>query len=860
MLRATNFFYSRVCLFCRRFSLVIIYLLFISINILAQNGWTKISTIPTLRAAASAEVVNGKIYVIGGTSGTPNFTNLAVNEVYDPVTNKWESKKSMPTPRGLLTTAVLNDTIYAIGGGYPTNTNKVEAYDPLTDTWSARKDMPFANMEMQAGVVSGKIYVIGGAFGKLNCLEYNPITNGWIEKTPMPEPGGVVSVTVYNNLIYTFGGTLSPTGPINSTVWAYNPETDSWTKKKNMPTARFDLQTYLVDGKIYAIGGSQGQGTSLSTVEVYNPYTDSWEIKPDMPFKSLWFARAVANNKIYVISGTPDWATGDGSVWEYDPEFNTPVAAGNVSGIWILGNSPYHINGEITIPNDSTLTIEPGVEIVFMGHYKLNVQGRLLAVGTKKDSIRFAAEDKQNGWHGVRFDQTLNVNDTSKLIYCSFKYGNANTGSTYDRCGGAIFINQFDKVLISNCLFELNMNSGNVNTTGGAAIGIATASPLIINSTFCNNKGTNDGAIINAYNSNSIISNNIFSKNESVWGTIIYYGGGSPILYGNKISNNLATDGGGGICIQNGSAPRIENNIITNNQVLNNTSWGGGILCDDANPIIINNIITYNGVAMGGGVSFYQNCKPTLINNTIVNNFAKYGGGIYCDVSSDPILVNNIIHSNTASVGGDQVYINDFNSDPYFFFNDVQGGKIAFGGSGAGSNYFGYYQNNIDFDPLFRDTTYNLSDSSQCIGAGIDSIEINGTMYHCPAFCKMGNPRPSPAGSNPDIGPCENPLPFPKITDVKQESTIPKEFALYQNYPNPFNPNTTIKYSLPISSFVTLKVYDILGNEIITLVNERKSAGNYSVNFNASNLPSGIYFYRMQAGGFASTKKFVLLK
>ncbi|MFZ0455236.1 MAG: T9SS type A sorting domain-containing protein [Ignavibacteriaceae bacterium] len=92
-------------------------------------------------------------------------------------------------------------------------------------------------------------------------------------------------------------------------------------------------------------------------------------------------------------------------------------------------------------------------------------------------------------------------------------------------------------------------------------------------------------------------------------------------------------------------------------------------------------------------------------------------------------------------------------------------------------------------------------------------------------------------------------------------------FELEQNYPNPFNPTTTIKYSIIKESFVTIKVYDILGKEITTLVNEKKPLGKYSVNFNASNLPSGVYLYRMkaipegrQAGRFVSTKKFVLLK
>jgi len=89
---------------------------------------------------------------------------------------------------------------------------------------------------------------------------------------------------------------------------------------------------------------------------------------------------------------------------------------------------------------------------------------------------------------------------------------------------------------------------------------------------------------------------------------------------------------------------------------------------------------------------------------------------------------------------------------------------------------------------------------------------------------------------------------------------IPNQFNLSQNYPNPFNPTTTIKYQIPELSFVTLKIYDVLGNEITNLVNEEKSAGSYEVDFNATTLPSGIYFYKLQAGNFVETKKMVLLK
>jgi hypothetical protein len=96
--------------------------------------------------------------------------------------------------------------------------------------------------------------------------------------------------------------------------------------------------------------------------------------------------------------------------------------------------------------------------------------------------------------------------------------------------------------------------------------------------------------------------------------------------------------------------------------------------------------------------------------------------------------------------------------------------------------------------------------------------------------------------------------------DVKADAIIPEEMVLGQNYPNPFNPVTTIEYSLPASNFVSIKVYDILGREIETLINEEKLPGNYKVEFNGESLASGIYFYTMQAGSFSMTRKLILLK
>jgi hypothetical protein len=100
------------------------------------------------------------------------------------------------------------------------------------------------------------------------------------------------------------------------------------------------------------------------------------------------------------------------------------------------------------------------------------------------------------------------------------------------------------------------------------------------------------------------------------------------------------------------------------------------------------------------------------------------------------------------------------------------------------------------------------------------------------------------------------------VTSVEENRfvEIPSEFSLSQNYPNPFNPETRIKYQLPKTGHVSLKVYDILGRAIVTLVNETKTPGRYEVVFNGSELASGLYIYQLKSGSYVEAKKFLLLK
>jgi len=100
-------------------------------------------------------------------------------------------------------------------------------------------------------------------------------------------------------------------------------------------------------------------------------------------------------------------------------------------------------------------------------------------------------------------------------------------------------------------------------------------------------------------------------------------------------------------------------------------------------------------------------------------------------------------------------------------------------------------------------------------------------------------------------------FPWKAVIEINK---VPTRFLLSQNYPNPFNPTTTISYKIPQTEFVSLKIYDILGREAATLVNEEKPAGSYEVQFNANGLTSGIYFYQLRAGEYSETKKMLLLK
>ena len=345
--------------------------------------------------------------------------------------------------------------------------------------------------------------------------------------------------------------------------------------------------------------------------------------------------------------------------------------------------------------------------------------------------------------------------------------------------------------------------------------------------------------------------------------------------------------GGGGV-LTFMSSPTIKNNLIINNAVINtngvNGAQGGGILCYGGNPKIMNNVITLNYARYGAGIVI--DYSGGIIKNNIISKNAggqDYGGGGFWSIGNgtSPIILennhivenavtgsgsyggkggamfvwmgnvtarNNIIWGNTQSQGGPVAEIDGGNAE--ITYSNIEGGFTGIG--------------NINLNPAFLDSNLYLSELSACVDAGNPSADFNDLedpnnlgFALFPSLGELRNDMGAYGGPDADLL-----LDFENISgiDDRGNSLLPSSIKIYQNYPNPFNPVTKIKYEIPQSANASLKVYDVLGNEIVTLVNEEKPAGSYQIEFDGVGLPSGIYFYRLKSNSYINTKKMVLLK
>lgn len=347
----------------------------------ATNAWTTKAPMPTARFGMALEVVDGKIYAIGGQASSGTAT-LSTVEVYDPATNTWSTDAAIPTARYAPASAAINHVVYVAGSGsgntpiatlealqttpwvtkasMPTGRagpagafvegkfyvvggasasfvkNKVEAYDPVTNTWTAKANAPTGRSYAGAAGIGGKLYVVGGCvnsdcrIGMTGILEvYDPATNAWTAKASMPTPRSAGAIGVIDGKLYYAGGgqPCPPCGQVNA-LEVYDPATDTWETKAPMSTQRASLgNAAVIEGMLYVVGGGMWPETSthvaLATVEAYDPATNAWTTKASLQTPRYVMGTAAANGRIYAISGEPASSAGELAIVEvYDPTTN----------------------------------------------------------------------------------------------------------------------------------------------------------------------------------------------------------------------------------------------------------------------------------------------------------------------------------------------------------------------------------------------------------------------------------------------------------------------------------------------------------------------------------------------------------
>jgi len=606
----------------------------------------------------------------------------------------------------------------------------------------------------------------------------------------------------------------------------------------------------------------------------------------------------------------PDSTIADIGAFYYH-QTETIVPGGNVSGTWTALESPYLIDGEITIAEDDTLIIEPGVDVIFQGHYKLIVNGWLFAEGTETDSILFTAADTSEGWDDIRF---VDAPDSSILKFCTLQYSSNHSASIYEVGGGVSCCNS--NIAMTNCTLRNNTSSL------GGAIGSITSGLYI------------EGCVI--------VDNSSYGSYSSAGGGISIHAS-NLVIERTLIHGNTTWWHGGWICADF-STVTITGCTITEND---GGTEAGGYYAYDSNSTLLNNIIWANlgdqiVVNIGSSLITYCNVQgswpgtgnidedPLFVDPAngdyhLQSVFGSYHGGAWlpdlnhspCIDAGDPVspfslepepnggIVNMGVYGNTEQASKSNANYPDMVIELTY----VSGSPVGIGG---GNLYFELFLENqdtiaLDFDAWLEISyeggipftavmrsfnnylpgwSINRPDMWYPIDPGYPAgnYTFTGKVGEHPdiawdasgfPFVKEGTDHA--AGFIPYHPDVEFPNPFDEISKGEglagRGDLAPTEFALYGAYPNPFNPTTTIRFDLPVAAQVRLDVFDINGRNVgarrASPSGRHKTdpyadvwltAGVHEVSFDGSGLASGIYFYRIEAGEFSSCRKMVLLK
>ncbi|GAP96873.1 hypothetical protein NIES2104_34200 [Leptolyngbya sp. NIES-2104] len=299
----------------------------------AQNQtayWTKAAPATIARQELYPEVLNNKIYVVGGILNP--FTKFTAHfESYDPVKNAWTALRPLPEARHHITLSAVNGLLYGVGGftgGFP-NWRALPTmfiYNPASNTWTRGIDLPAARGEGVSAVVDDKIYLIGGRVRATDDARlfndhidsvrnevFDPTTRRWSTRANAPTPRNSAASAVIDGKIYVVGGrkfaknadgTARQVNVPNLEV--YDPKLDRWETRSPMPQAQGGLAATALNGKLYVFGGEQWVPEQKVFAEswVYDPQTNQWQALPSLPTPRHGLGASTIGNRIFVFGGS----------------------------------------------------------------------------------------------------------------------------------------------------------------------------------------------------------------------------------------------------------------------------------------------------------------------------------------------------------------------------------------------------------------------------------------------------------------------------------------------------------------------------------------------------------------------------
>jgi predicted outer membrane repeat protein len=524
----------------------------------------------------------------------------------------------------------------------------------------------------------------------------------------------------------------------------------------------------------------------------------------------------------------------------------TRVYEGNVSGQWHVGCSPYIIEGDISIPEGETLTIDPGVWVKFMDRYPITVMGTVLAEGenTNSGDIVFTAVNPDIGWGG--FDIGA-IGNPELVVFnnCIFEYGSA-YGEEGLNNGGAIAVGDFDNLTINNCIFQNNkaeIEMGGYSPCGGAIL-LVNSSPVISNSKFINNYA------------------------EYLGGAILCHDGSNPDISHCLFYNNVAGEDGGAIEIWS------SNPIFTNNTFSLNTAenWGGAVdIYNVSQPDFINCIFWGNTASQYKQVSVYSNDCIVDINYCDVMageaGIGPYGvgsGGTYeNNINEDPefaeILAWNFHLSNASpciNTGDPEILDPDGTiSDIGVFYFSIPSAPIALEGEQI-SNISFYATWEFDFEVSGYMLDVAADEEFETLIPGYDNLDVGATHY-----CEVTVPVSSiyyyrvRAYNSAGASEYSNVI-MVDLAVGKEESSFESLSGFYV-VPNPIKNIGEITFILQDDSEIQIEVFNYTGQKVLIMDTQKLQEGLVNIPVDFSQLPLGSYVCKIISVKSIYSTKFI---